>query len=86
MKKGAVFINVGRGKSVVEDDLIKVLKEGHLKGAFLDVFQTEPLPAESELWGLDNCLITPHFGGFHSQQVEFAMQVVLTNLERYKSG
>jgi phosphoglycerate dehydrogenase-like enzyme len=58
-KSDAVFINVGRGPVVDEDALIDALKTGRLKGAGLDVFATEPLPATSELWGLDNVLLSP---------------------------
>lgn len=58
-KKGAVFINLGRGPVVDEDALIDALKTGKLKGAALDVFTTEPLPKESELWDLDNLLLSP---------------------------
>lgn len=58
-KKGAVFINVGRGAIVDEDALIDALKDGSLKGAGLDVFATEPLPVESELWNLQNVLMSP---------------------------
>lgn len=59
-KDQAVFINLGRGPVVDEDALIGALKGGKLKGAALDVFTTEPLPTESELWDLDNVLISPH--------------------------
>jgi phosphoglycerate dehydrogenase-like enzyme len=58
-KTSAVFINVGRGPIVDEDALIDALKDGRLKGAGLDVFSTEPLPKESELWELDNVLLSP---------------------------
>ena len=58
-KQGAVFINVGRGPVVDEQALIDALKTGRLKGAALDVFETEPLPETSELWGLDNVLMSP---------------------------
>ena len=59
-KEGSVFINVGRGPIVDEDALIDVLKEdGKLKGAALDVMATEPLPLDSELWTLDNVLLSP---------------------------
>jgi phosphoglycerate dehydrogenase-like enzyme len=60
VKEGAVFINLGRGPVVDEDALIKALKTRKLKGAALDVFHTEPLPQDSELWELDNILISPH--------------------------
>ncbi|KAL3917265.1 MAG: hypothetical protein SGILL_004795 [Bacillariaceae sp.] len=58
-KKDAVFINVGRGPIVDEDAMIEALKDGRLKGAGLDVFSTEPLPKDSELWSLDNVLLSP---------------------------
>jgi phosphoglycerate dehydrogenase-like enzyme len=58
-KENAVFINLGRGPVVDEDALIAALKGGKLKGAALDVFTTEPLPQDSELWELDNVLISP---------------------------
>jgi phosphoglycerate dehydrogenase-like enzyme len=58
-KANAVFINVGRGPIVDEVALIDALKDGKLKGAGLDVFSTEPLPKESELWELDNVLLSP---------------------------
>jgi phosphoglycerate dehydrogenase-like enzyme len=58
-KKDAVFINVGRGPIVDEDAMIDALKDGRLKGAGLDVVAVEPLPKESELWRLDNVLLSP---------------------------
>lgn len=60
VKKDAVFINLGRGPVVDEAAMISALKEGRLKGAALDVFAVEPLPETSELWDLDNVLISPH--------------------------
>ncbi|CAB9503572.1 Glyoxylate/hydroxypyruvate reductase [Seminavis robusta] len=59
-KEGSVFINVGRGLVVDEDALVDALKAGKLKGAGLDVFAMEPLPTSSELWRLDNVLLSPH--------------------------
>lgn len=63
MKKSAVFINVGRGKSVKTEDLVEALEEGQLAYAALDVFETEPLPEDSPLWERDDVLITPHISG-----------------------
>jgi phosphoglycerate dehydrogenase-like enzyme len=60
IKKGSVFINVGRGPTVHEPALIDALSSGHLKGAGLDVFCTEPLPQSSPFWDLDNVLLSPH--------------------------
>jgi phosphoglycerate dehydrogenase-like enzyme len=59
-KDHAVFINLGRGPVVDEDALTEALKSGKLKGAALDVFVEEPLPIKSELWDLENVLISPH--------------------------
>ncbi|MDP6603443.1 MAG: NAD(P)-dependent oxidoreductase [Rhodospirillales bacterium] len=63
MKRGAYFINVGRGLTVDEDALIAALDEGALSGAALDVFQTEPLAADSPLWGHPKVRVTPHAAG-----------------------
>jgi phosphoglycerate dehydrogenase-like enzyme len=60
MKPGAYFANVGRGSVVDERSLVEALKRGHLSGAALDVFEAEPLPRESSLWGLENVIISPH--------------------------
>ena len=57
---GTVFINVGRGPIVDEDEMIAALQDGRLKGAGLDVFATEPLSTDSKLWELDNVLLSPH--------------------------
>lgn len=53
-------MNVGRGRVVDEAALIEALKSGHLSGAALDVFEEEPLPPESPLWGLENVIVSPH--------------------------
>lgn len=60
MKTGAVFINSGRGLQVVEDDLITALDEAKISAAVLDVFRTEPLPAESPIWSHPKISIWPH--------------------------
>lgn len=60
MKPGALFLNSARGGCVDEEALLAALSSGHLRGAWLDVFRTEPLPAGSPLWEAPNLLITPH--------------------------
>ncbi|PNH07305.1 D-2-hydroxyacid dehydrogenase [Tetrabaena socialis] len=60
MRPHGVFINLGRGKCVDEPALVEALQSGRIRGAALDVFDTEPLPADSPLWGLDNVLLSPH--------------------------
>jgi phosphoglycerate dehydrogenase-like enzyme len=60
MKQNSLFLNTSRGGLVDEDALIAALKTGQLRGAYLDVFEQEPLPSDSLLWALPNVLITPH--------------------------
>ena len=64
MKEGAVLFNIGRGKTIDEKALLKVLKAKRIK-AVLDVFEDEPLSKESELWSLENVIITPHVSGIN---------------------
>jgi phosphoglycerate dehydrogenase-like enzyme len=63
MKPSAIFLNYSRGNVVDEQALILALKNGEIRGAGLDVFQTEPLPPDSELWKMENVLISPHSSG-----------------------
>ena len=63
LPEGAYIVNVGRGSAIDEDALADSLESGHLAGAALDVFQTEPLPKDSRLWKTKNLLITPHVAG-----------------------
>jgi phosphoglycerate dehydrogenase-like enzyme len=60
MRPGAVFVNVGRGSAVVEDDLVAALRSGHLAAAAIDVVRDEPLPSSSPLWDVPNLYISPH--------------------------
>lgn len=70
MKRGSVLINTSRGALVDEPALIDALRSGHLLGAGLDVFKTEPLPIDSPLLKLDNLLATPHMGGLDEESLE----------------
>ncbi|MBO7514517.1 MAG: D-2-hydroxyacid dehydrogenase [Lachnospiraceae bacterium] len=63
LPRGAFVVNVGRGSAIDEEALADSLDSGHLGGAALDVFQTEPLPSDSRLWKTKNLLITPHVAG-----------------------
>jgi len=83
MKETSFFINVGRGKTVIEDDLINALKSNKIAGAGLDVFENEPLPKNSLLWKLNNTIITPHIGGFSNQYWNRQRKLFSENLKRY---
>ncbi len=86
MHPSAYIVNVGRGKVIQEQALIRALKEGWIAGAGLDVFEEEPLPADSPLWDMENVVITAHYAGLTPHYDERAMEIFLDNLERYLSG
>ena len=86
MKRGAVLINIGRGQLVDEPAMIRALKEGHLAGAALDVFSTEPPPAESPLWDMPNVIISPHSASTVTQENARITDIFCDNLKRYLSG
>jgi D-2-hydroxyacid dehydrogenase (NADP+) len=83
MKPNAVIVNIGRGAIIDEAALVRALKEGWIAGAALDVFQQEPLSGESELWGLDNVIVTPHISGGTPRYMERAVALFCDNLRRY---
>ncbi len=86
MKPGAVLINVSRGRVVDEDALIEALRARRIRGAGLDVFRDEPLPATSPLWELDNVCLTPHVAGVSPRFWERETPLILENVRRYLSG
>lgn len=86
MKPGAYFINIARGQLVKEDEMIEILREKRIAGAALDVFEKEPLPADSPIWDLDNVIITPHSSGNFEGFMVRAVALFAGNLRRYLSG
>ena len=86
MKPTASFINVGRGKTVDEEDLIEALRTKKIKGLVSDVFYNEPLPETSPLWEMENVFITPHVAGQSIKYIEKALGIIRHNLEVYLSG
>lgn len=86
MRPSAVFVNVGRGKTVVLDDLVDALEAGELAGAGLDVFDQEPLPPEHRIWALANVLITPHTAMVGPNLDERRYEVIADNCRRLLSG
>lgn len=83
LPRGAVLVNVSRGRLVDEDALVDALRDGHLRGAGLDVFSTEPLPEGHPLWGLPNVLITPHTSAVSRGFWRREMDLILENLRRF---
>ena len=87
MKNSAYFINIGRGKTTKLADLIAALEDGVIAGCGLDVFEVEPLPAESPLWRLPNVLITPHIAVKDAENLPARrFEVVLEIARRFANG
>lgn len=86
MKPTAFFINIGRGKSVVTEDLVAALNNNEIAGAALDVIDPEPLPANHPLWKLPNVIITPHNSAPSDQMLQRFWTLVRENLRRYTAG
>ncbi len=84
LKKNAFLINVGRGEQVVDEDLIKCLDEGHIKGALLDVFHIEPLPVSHPYWKHPKVQITPHIASITN--IESSILQISENFNRMKTG
>jgi phosphoglycerate dehydrogenase-like enzyme len=86
MKPNAVLVNVGRGATLDEPALVAALQAGRIRGAGLDVFTVEPLPATSPLWGMDNVLLSPHTADRTARWLDEAMDQFLENLRRFQDG
>ena len=83
MKSTAVFMNIGRGTTVNEEDLIKALKEERIGGAVLDVFAKEPIDDDNELWNLPNVLLSYHQADVDVDFQVRAFETFIANLEKY---
>jgi phosphoglycerate dehydrogenase-like enzyme len=86
MKADGFLINVGRGPLIDEVALYDALHQHQIGGAALDVFEKEPLPIDSQLWDLDNLLITPHTAGMTEKLWERHYLLLAENLRRYAAG
>jgi phosphoglycerate dehydrogenase-like enzyme len=82
----AVLVNVSRGALVDEPELVAALREGRLAGAALDVFEHEPLPADSPLWDMPNVLISPHSASTVAEENHRIVDLFVDNLGRYLEG
>lgn len=86
LPQGAMLVNVSRGEVVSQADLISALEAGHLGGAFLDVFEHEPLGADSPLWTLPNVIVSPHTAGHTTGHYAEVGEIFLDNLKRWREG
>ena len=85
-KLSSYFINIGRGQTVVEEDLIYVLKNNLIAGAGLDVYEKEPLPSDHKLRFLPNALLLPHIGYVTAENYSIFYAQMFENLESCVSG
>jgi phosphoglycerate dehydrogenase-like enzyme len=81
-----VLVNVARGAVVQQEALTEALQTGDLRGAALDVFETEPLPAESPLWDLSNVIVTPHMAGGTPLFPERCAEIIADNYRHFVAG
>ncbi len=86
MNSHAWLINVGRGRHVKTDDLVSALQNNSIGGAALDVTDPEPLPDDHSLWGLANCVITPHIGNTAEMVPPMLSERITANVVRYLAG
>jgi len=86
MKPTSLLINTARGELVVANDLIAALRSGKLMGAALDVYETEPLDPNSELFSLENLILTPHIGGTVLDNVAVMARHCFKNIELFLAG
>ncbi|MER8370937.1 D-2-hydroxyacid dehydrogenase [Mesorhizobium sp. M1378] len=83
MRGTAFLVNIARGSVIVETELIEELRAGTISGALLDVFEREPLPAESPLWMMPNVIVTPHIAGYPSDYTARVFEIFGDNLQRF---
>lgn len=86
MKSSAIFLNVARGPIVDTEALIDALRQKKIRAAALDVFETEPLPADSPLWDIDNLYMSPHKAGMGDSWTYFIGQLIMRNIDAYNEG
>ena len=86
VKPGAYLVNIGRGGVVDEQAMIDALREKRLGGAGLDVFEREPLGADSALWDIEEVVLTPHMSGANSSYMDRACELFVENLGRFRNG
>ena len=86
MKPSAILVDVSRGGVVQSDALVDALRSGTIAAAALDVFETEPLPADNPVWELDNVIISPHCSSVYAEWAAESFELFLKNLENWRAG
>jgi phosphoglycerate dehydrogenase-like enzyme len=86
MKPSAMLVGISRGRIIDQKALAKALREGRIAAAALDVFDPEPLPSDSELWNLEDLLITPHIAGGTQLEGEHILDIFQENLGKFLSN
>jgi phosphoglycerate dehydrogenase-like enzyme len=86
MKPSAMLVGISRGGIIDQVALAEALREKRLAAAALDVFEPEPLPADNELWEIDNLLIMPHVAGGTQFETQYILGIFRENLERFLRG
>lgn len=86
MRATAYLLNFGRGQLVVDADLVEAVRSRLIAGAVLDVFTTEPLPADHPFWSTEGITVLPHIGGMHPERDRLVAALFVENLERFLSG
>ena len=89
LQRGGYVVNVARGAHVVDEDLIALVDSGHLAGATLDVFRTEPLPPEHAFWQHPRIVVTPHMSArtLHEESIaQIASKIIAMNQGQAVSG
>jgi phosphoglycerate dehydrogenase-like enzyme len=86
LKPGAILVDISRGGVVQQAALVAALQTGRLRGAVLDVFETEPLPADNPLWAMPTVIVTPHSSSVYVGWEARAMEMFCDNLDRWQRG
>jgi len=86
MKRSAWIVNISRGAVIREPEMIEALRQGEIAGAGLDVFEKEPLPEDSPLWGMENVIVTPHSAGGFMGFGRAVADLFLENFHRFVDG
>jgi glyoxylate/hydroxypyruvate reductase A len=86
MRSSAYLLNFGRGALVVDADLVRAVRERIIAGAVLDVYRTEPLPADHAFWGTEGITVLPHIGGLDAHRNEIVAAMFADNMRRFLAG